>query len=133
MFKEAGKITPETLQGGFKADDQKARMSLIPPKFLKALAELFTMGAKKYSLYNWWLGMDYSRVYDAMIRHSNAFWDGEQFDPTDGQHHLISTAWNACVLYMYDITPEKFKQFDDRMHNLTDEDIRAGINTSAKK
>lgn len=131
MFKESDKITPETLKSGYKADSGKAKFSLIPPKFLKALAELFTMGAKKYSDYNWYLGMDYSRVYDAMIRHSNAWWDGETNDPIDGQHHLISTAWCSCVLYIYDIMPEKFLKFDDRMHTLTDESII--INDTAKK
>ncbi len=131
MFKEADKITLETLKSGYKADDGKARFSLIPPKFLKALAELFTMGAKKYSDFNWFLGMDYSRVYDAMNRHANAWWDGEQNDPIDGQNHLISVAWGACVLYIYDIMPEKFKKFDDRMHTLTNESIQ--VNTKAKK
>jgi hypothetical protein len=131
MSKE--RITTEDLQGGYKADEGKARIGLIPPKFLKALAELFTMGAKKYSDWNWYLGMNYSRVYDAMMRHSNAWWDGETHDPIDGQHHLISTAWCACALYIYDITPEKFKRFDDRLHTLTDEAIRADINTTARK
>jgi hypothetical protein len=126
-------ITKEALQSGYKADSGKARFSLIPPKFLRALAELFTTGAKKYSDFNWFLGMKYSRAYDALHRHANAWWDGEQNDPIDGQHHLISVAWNACVLYTYDMMPEKFKQFDDRMHNISDEDILSQINTSAKK
>lgn len=131
MFKES--VTSSDLQGGYKADSGKPRFGLIPPKFLRALAELFTMGAKKYSDWNWYLGMSYSRVYDAMLRHANAWWDGETHDPVDGQHHLISTAWCACVLFIYDTMPEKFKQFDDRLSNLTDESIRASIKTTAKK
>lgn len=126
-------ITKETLQSGYKADEGKARFSLIPPIFLKALADLFAMGAKKYSDWNWFLGMKYSRVYDAMLRHANAWANGETNDPVDGQHHLISVAWNSCVLYVYDSMPEKFKKFDDRLHNIKDEDILENINTGAKK
>lgn len=126
-------ITVEKLEGGFKADKGKSRFSLIPPIFLKALADLFAMGAKKYSDWNWFLGMKYSRVYDAMQRHSNAWANGETHDPVDGQHHLISTAWCSCVLYVYDMMPEKFKKFDDRLHTVTDESIRENINTGAKK
>lgn len=126
-------INQETLQSGYKADNGKARFGLIPPQFLKALAELFTIGAKKYSDWNWFLGMNYSRVYDAMQRHSNAWWNGEQNDPIDGQNHMISVAWGACVLYIYDIMPEKFKGFDDRMGSLSDKEIRASINTKALK
>lgn len=127
------RITPNDLQGGYKADEGKPRFGLIPPKFLRALAELFTAGAKKYSDWNWYLGMNYSRVYDAMMRHQNAWWDGEKYDPIDGQHHLISAAWCACVLFIYDMTPDKFNKFDDRLTMLKDEDIRASINTSAVK
>lgn len=126
-------ITKETLQSGYKADNGKARFSLIPPIFLKALADLFAMGARKYSDWNWFLGMKYSRVYDAMLRHANAWANGETNDPVDGQHHLISVAWNACVLFVYDSMPDKFKKFDDRLHNIKDEDILENINTGAKK
>lgn len=131
MFEE--RITTADLQGGYKADAGKPKFSLIPPKFLRALAAVFTTGGKKYSDWNWYLGMNYSRVYDATERHLNAWWDGETHDPVDGQHHLISAAWGCCVLYIYDITPDRFKKFDDRLMNLTDEIIREQINTSATK
>lgn len=127
------RITPTDLQGGYKADEGKPRFGLIPPKFLRALAELFTTGAKKYSDWNWYLGMNYSRVYDAMMRHQNAWWSGQTHDEVDGQHHLISSAWCACVLYIYDTLPDKFKKFDDRLCMLSDDDIRKDINTSATK
>jgi hypothetical protein len=123
-------ITSEDLKSGYKADSGKTKYNLVPPLFEKKFAELWTMGAKKYSDWNWYLGMPYSMVYNALRRHLGAWWgDNEQYDPVDGQHHLISVAWCACVLFIYD-TVDKFKKFDDRIHTLTDEKIQ--VNTKAK-
>lgn len=131
--KNREKVTKEDLVGGFKADSGKEDIALIPWQFIMALAALFTTGAKKYSPYNWYLGMDYSRVYSAMMRHALKWWGGEKYDETDGQHHLISVAWCACVLFIYDTMPERFAKFDDRLHNQTDEMIRGSVNTEATK
>ena len=84
--------------GGRKDDRGKARFGLIPPGPLFALAELFEIGAKKYSARNWEQGIDFERVFSAMMRHAWAWWGGEEFDPVDGQHHLTSVVWNAMVL-----------------------------------
>jgi hypothetical protein len=121
---ESSQITPEALQGGFKADQGKSKVSLIPGEFVLALADLFTMGAKKYSPNNWRLGMLYSRVYDAMQRHAWKYWNGEQNDSVDNQHHMISVAFGACVLFFFDLFPDKYKEFDDRPCKLSDSDIR---------
>lgn len=127
-------INQEVLQGGYKADNNKPRVALIPPNFVLELAALFTLGAGKYSAYNWSLGMCYSRVYDAMMRHSLKFWGGEEFDEVDGQHHLLSVAWCACVLWVFSFADKaRYEKWDDRPHKYTDERIRAEINTSAKK
>lgn len=127
---EQEQITNEALKSGFKADAGKTRVSLIPPQFIMGLADVFTRGADKYSEYNWALGMKYSRVYDAMQRHANKWLAGETFDEVDGQHHLLSTAWNACILYFFELFPEKYRKFDDRLCNLKYEDII--INTTAR-
>lgn len=128
---EQEQITEEALQGGFKADMGKTQVSLIPPQFIMGLADVFTKGAVKYSPYNWALGMKYSRVYDAMQRHSLKWLQGEQYDEVDGQPHLLSVAWNACILYFFELFPDKYKKFDDRLCNLKDKDIL--INISANK
>lgn len=95
-----------------KDDSGKARFDLIPPRPLMHLAELYAMGARKYEEdRNWEKGLDYSRVFAAMMRHAWAFWNGEEIDPVDGQHHLDSVAWCAFALREYRYThPEK----DDR-------------------
>lgn len=83
---------------GRKFDDGKARYDLIPAGPLHALAGVFTLGAAKYGARNWEKGLDYGRLFAAMMRHAWAWWRREQFDPEDGQHHLASVAWCALCL-----------------------------------
>ncbi len=85
-------------QGGRKNDVGKARFDLIPSQPLFALAELFAIGAKKYAPRNWEEGIDFGRIFAAMMRHAWAWWGGEELDPEDGQHHLTSVAWCAVTM-----------------------------------
>lgn len=100
-------------EGGRKDDSGKLRYDLIPPKALAELARVFTIGAKKYDDWNWSLGINWSQIYAALMRHIEAWRQGEQFDPLDGQKHLASVAWAAMILSEY----EDFrKDLDDRPH-----------------
>ena len=42
---------------GVKHDEGKARFDLIPADSLEALAEVYTMGARKYAAHNWKKGL----------------------------------------------------------------------------
>lgn len=94
-------ITPVTLEAGVKYDDGKLRYDLIPPEALQGLALVYTIGAKKYEDRNWEKGIGYSRIYGALMRHTQAFVLGEDMDP-DGQHHLDSVSWCAFALRTYE-------------------------------
>ena len=98
---------------GRKDDTGKLRYDLIPVYSLERLAEVYTIGAKKYGDRNWEKGLTWSRVFSAMMRHAWAWWRGETFDPVDGQHHLSSVAWCAFALMEY-------------QHKKTGEDDRPG-------
>lgn len=113
-FAESDKITPENLKGGYKSDDGKSRMDLIPPEVLIELGNLYGMGSKKYADDNWKIGMEFKRVYAAMQRHANKWWAGEELDQTDGQHHLDSVIWGAMSLRYYMLHYDKYEQFDSR-------------------
>lgn len=93
-------VPPETGDES-KKDFGKPRFSLIPRVALVALAELYTLGARKYSPRGWESGMDWSRIQDALERHYNAWCLGQDYDPIDGQHHLIAVAWCAFALFTY--------------------------------
>ena len=97
--------------GGRKDDTGKARFDLIPVRPLRALADVYTIGARKYSDRNWERGIAWGRVFAALCRHAFAWWGGEQTDPVDGQHHLASVAWCALALIEYETT---HPELDDR-------------------
>lgn len=86
---------------GTKFDEGKPRFDLIPPHALEALADLYRKGADKYGDRNWEKGMAWGRIFRALVSHTWKWWRGEDFDPTDGQHHLIAVAWNSFTLYEY--------------------------------
>ena len=96
---------------GRKDDQNKLRYDLIPVYPLSRVAQVYTIGARKYENRNWELGLSYSRVYAAMQRHAQAYWGGETSDPVDGQHHLASVAWCALALMEYEQT---HPELDDR-------------------
>jgi len=86
-----------------KSDKDKTRMDLLPPKALEGIAKIFTFGAKKYNDYNYknGEGLDWSRPYAAMIRHLNAWNDGEDKDPETGQSHLYHAG--CCIMMLIDL------------------------------
>ena len=99
---------------GVKNDAGKLRFDLFPVVPLERLAEVYTIGAKKYTDRNWEKGIQWGRIFAAMMRHAWKWWRGEQFDEVDGQHHLASVAWCAFALMQYEIT---HPELDDRSLN----------------
>lgn len=83
---------------GRKDDTGKVRMELLPPELLTAVATILTFGAQKYDDRNWEKGMNWGRVYGALLRHLTAWWSGEKSDPETGKSHL----WHAgcCIAFL---------------------------------
>jgi len=101
--------TPNTLQlkdePALRYDAGKLRYDLIPADALEALARVYTHGSHKYADRNWELGMSYSRCFGSLMRHSWAFWRGENDDPDSGLPHMAMAAWNCFALYCYSTRP----------------------------
>ena len=97
---------------GLKHDTGKARFDLFPVKPLFKVAEVYTIGAKKYDDRNWERGIKWGRIFAAMLRHAWNWWRGEKLDPEDGQHHLASVVWCALTLMEYE---ETHPELDDRL------------------
>jgi len=102
---------PKDAQGR-KDDTGKLRYDLVPVGALEKLAEVYTIGARKYTDRNWEQGLKWGRVFAAMMRHGWSWWRGEKIDPVDGQHHLASVAWCAFALMTYEDT---HPELDDRV------------------
>lgn len=88
-------------EAGAKVDAGKVEMSLIldgMPRALRAVAEVGTFGANKYTRDGWQEVPDGFRRYrNAQQRHANDFARGEVFDSDSKLLHLAHEAWNALA------------------------------------
>ena len=90
-----------------KYDDGKLKYSLVPPVFIKSVAQVLTFGATKYSPNNWKKCEDTTRYQDAMMRHWEAWRDGETIAPDSGYSHLWHCATNLCFLIYFECIKTK--------------------------
>jgi hypothetical protein len=124
-----------------------ARFALIPIGPLTELAEHYGVGASKYANHQWRDGYEWSKSYDAMMRHATAFWAGYDYDVCSndpegcshvdlegkpfvavredacfnhtGSHHMVAVAWHAFGLLEF---KDSHPGHDDR-HKGGDVDI----------
>ena len=90
---------PFVKKAGMKSDDGKLRFDLVPPLALKVLAQVFTMGSKKYDDNSWQNLENFEQRYLAALhRHLNAHQLGEIKDPESGLYHLDHAMWNILAL-----------------------------------
>ena len=89
--------------GGPKYDGGKLMYSLIPPIATEALAKVLTFGAAKYAPNSWQTVKDGERRYlDALMRHLEAWREGETIDPESGLPHLSHLLCNASFLLHFE-------------------------------
>lgn len=85
-----------------KADTDKLRYDLIPPKVMDEIAQVYTYGANKYGPRNWEApGFEYGRLFGAIMRHLWLWWAGQEFDPESGLSHLAHAASTIMFLMQY--------------------------------
>jgi hypothetical protein len=84
--------------GFVKHDVGKVRFGLVPFDALREIAHVLTTGAAKYSDHNWKAGADWSRYFDALMRHLTAWWEGESLDAETGRSHLAHAG--CCLLFL---------------------------------
>lgn len=88
---------------GVKHDQGKPMLSLLTKESLVAEARAFEYGMRKYNKHNYKLGMDWSRVLDAAMRHLVAFSNGETYDEESKLNHLWHCkACLAMLIYYYE-------------------------------
>lgn len=83
---------------GRKDDTGKLPMHLIPPEAHAILAQVLKDGADRYGAHNWEAGIKFTRLYDALERHLQAWRAGEDIDPDSGRSHLEHVLCNAMFL-----------------------------------
>jgi hypothetical protein len=86
-----------------KYDEDKLRYDLLPVYALREVVRVYTIGAKKYADNNWRKGTRWSRIIGALMRHFEAWRQGEKYDRENGQHHLASVVWCALTLMEWEM------------------------------
>lgn len=77
----------------------KVPLGLIPPHAMEQTAWVHKLGAEKYGAWNWReTGVCASTYVNAILRHLNAWRDGEDLDPESGISHLAHVACSANIL-----------------------------------
>ena len=103
-------MTTDESRAGKKDDSGKLMYNLIPVSAIEGLAQVLTMGAKKYTPNGWKTVPDATeRYYSALFRHLLAWRNGEEIDPESGLHHLKHVLTNVAFLLELDndsIKPE---------------------------
>ena len=94
-----------------KFDGGKPRMDLLDPYAIEELAKVLSFGAHKYAAWNWTLGLEYSRLSGAALRHIMAFQRGEDKDPESGLPHLAHAL--CCLMFLLSMT-QRHPELDDR-------------------
>ena len=101
---------------GKKSDSGKPNIEYIPREALEGAGRAFGFGAQKYAPHNFKLGLAYSRLAGAIMRHLAAFMDNENADPESGLSHLDHLLSSASMLkYMEANRPD----MDDRFNKAT--------------
>lgn len=91
---------------GRKDDSGKLRYGLVPVISLKEIVKVLTFGCVKYEENSWQnVPNAVSRYKDALIRHIEAWRDGEDYDPESGIHHLGHAGCNILFLLWFALTP----------------------------
>lgn len=104
---EVRSVSSTGAEKGVKA----SRFSLLPMEALTEVANHYGVGATKYEDHNMRRGYEWSKSYDALMRHATQFWSGEDNDEETGSKHLAAVVFHALTLMEF---METHPEFDDR-------------------
>ena len=78
---------------------KKPRMAAVPPIAIMALGTAMQTGADKYGLFNWRdTNVTATVFYNAMLRHLEQWYSGEQHASDTGVHHLAHLMAGAAII-----------------------------------
>lgn len=97
---------------GIKDDGGKLRWDLYSWGAATGTVEVLTFGAAKYEQRNWEKGIEFSRVFAALMRHMTAWWTGQDKDAESGLPHLDHAA--CCLHFLQHYQHGDYAGFDDR-------------------
>lgn len=86
---------------GVKNDQAKPDLSMLTRAAKEGIARAFMDGEQKYGRYNYFKGMEWTRLIAAVDRHMTAFNDGEDCAPDSKLNHLFHAGAGICILIDY--------------------------------
>jgi len=95
-----------------KYDSGKLPLELVPPVIMEEIARVLQFGVEKYGRDNWRKGMQWTRLFGAILRHLFAWVRGEDNDKESGISHLAHAATSIAFLLEYRVIA---KEKDDRL------------------
>lgn len=93
-----GRRETDTPTGMFRFNTGKAPVSLVPASYTAYCTAGLAYGALKYAEHNWRRGDKWTKVYESMQRHLDAFREGEDIDAESGLPHLALAGCNLAFL-----------------------------------
>lgn len=115
--------------GGLRWNSGKTPWKMIPLFLLAGAARVFhgvtTRPEKPYPMWNWLKGMAWSTPYECALRHLDAWYCGEPYDPETGESHLDHVICNLLMLRHYE---DAYRRGDDRPPLHDQGSIRVGFN-----
>lgn len=82
-----------------KDDEEKLKVSLVPPEIIEAIAKVREYGTKKYHDKDSWKNVEADRYFDALLRHILACWDDRHaVDEESGLPHMFHVACNVAFI-----------------------------------
>lgn len=99
-----------------KFDDGKMDWAILPFGALEEVIKVLKFGEGKYGRGNFESngGLQYSRLFNALLRHVIAFGRGEDRDPETGLSHIAHATCCALFLLHYITQQDRFLANDDR-------------------
>lgn len=84
---------------GRKDDQEKPMWNLLPLGPIREIVQVLTFGAKKYDADNWQhVENPTERYFAAMMRHIDAWRDGQYWDAESGLPHLAHAG--CCMVFL---------------------------------
>ncbi len=109
------KKTPNTIKDSNPKDSvgiRKVPYSTVPAQVTAEVGLALLEGGRKYGRHNYRaIGVRASVYYDALQRHINTWWEGEDVDPDSGLNHVTKAIASLTVLRDAMLNG---KMFDDR-------------------
>lgn len=129
----SGEVRMTNATTGAQKGAKDAKYNLIPVGALEELAKLYGFGSKKYAPRNWERGYEFSLSYDALQRHANQWWGGENIDSETQLSHLASVAWHAFTLFTLlqthpELDDRPSKQENERLVDVYDDNMAEIMN-----